>query len=130
MDILHSAATYYAKTVCVCMLGMDLRPRREGEIDMGFLQWLNKGPHDIYHTADCAFAIVPSLEHSVGPAGYEVFNTHSGWSCTFWHGNRGHTVCRGMKTAEEAKGAAQAHLDALAKDILTVSSTVWQQSIK
>ena len=87
------------------------------------LKWQEKGKHSIYQTEDSAFAEVPVLEHSVGPAGFEVYRYPScdgsfSWVCMFWHGNQGHSIpgykgARQMKNRREAQEAAQLHLDKL-----------------
>jgi hypothetical protein len=87
------------------------------------LHWEDKGKHRIYQTEDCLFAVVPKLEHSVGPAGYEVFQTDLGWECTFWHGNRGHNIVRRAQTAQLAQDGAQNHFNELVNAFLPFSKT-------
>ena len=77
------------------------------------LKWEEKGPHHIYRTERSAFAPLAVLEHSVGSAGFEVFQDNDGWRCTFWHGNRGHTIACNQGSREAAQAAAQTHVDNL-----------------
>jgi hypothetical protein len=56
---------------------------------------------------------IPWLEHSTNGnlAYYSVRKDISGlWESMFWHGNRGHVVCKPSKTEIEAKAECLKHL--------------------
>lgn len=86
------------------------------------LMWEERGPHHIYRTDRSAFAPLAVLEHSAGPAGFEVFRDNDGWRCTFWHGNRGHTIGRIQDSRESAQAAAQEHIDILVAALVATHS--------
>lgn len=100
---------------CLVKYGITKAPAVEVS---GELRWQLIGKHEIYHTEGNEKAFVPFLEHSVGPACFEVYDADYGWNATFWHGNAGHHVARLVKTSSDAKGACQKHFDALRSALL------------
>lgn len=93
------------------------------------LQWEEVGKHHIYGTDGCAFARFGNLDHSVGPAGFNVYQNYDGWQATFWHGNRGHSV--GVYPAkDDAKAAAQARANEIVKSIASPIAAPAQEGKK
>ena len=64
------------------------------------------------------------LEHSVGPAGYEIRHEigRGGYRVTWWHGNRGHCVST-VETVDAAKDVAAKHLREMVNGIIAQNAT-------
>lgn len=91
-------------------------PANAGCVHPLVLRW-RESTHDIYKTQSF-FSEQPWIEHSVGPAGYEVFYDSFGWTATWWHGNRGHSLGR-KPDAEAMKEVCRRHLLSMLEGILS-----------
>lgn len=86
------------------------------------LVWESRGKHHIYGTDGWMVSVVDGLEHTTGQACFDVHQDYDGWTCTFWHGNKGHCVVSGTQSRDDAIERAQEHINKLAKSLCKYST--------